>query len=198
MSDREYQPLNQETDPSYNREPGIAVVPGSNMQKEMNKFEQFPFSKWSAGGQPGRPYEYRPFPKMVYKAERKDGRISCMAAPPSEDDFPTAKAYEQARQAAIRFTEKCQRVVDTPEELSRAFEEGWRESPQAAIEFIEGRDRAQADAAAHRNYEDRGMSDAAKRESAAAEAAHDGHLAEVPVARIRRKPGPKPKSASAA
>jgi len=176
---------NQETDPRYNTEPGLAVVYGSAYQREMRKFEQFPYSQW-AGGDPGNPYVYRPFPKMLYKAERYNGAVVCMAAPPDSHDFTDNRAYERAQEAARRFTEKCQRVVNDEREYARAREEGWQESPQEAVEHVHRRDAAVSEAAAHRAYEDRNMSPAAKEEIAAVEAKTDDHVAEVPQ---KRRPG---------
>jgi len=182
----EFRPFNQETDPNYNREGGVVPVPGSNLAKEMSKFEQFP-SKWTHGtAGPGNPYVYRPFPKMLYRAERVDGQIKCGAAPPDPyAQWRDHRELERAQEAAERFTEKCQRIVRDEVEMSRAFEDGWRNSPQEAIDFVKGRDRAVSDATAHREFEDRNMSDAAKAEIRAAKDAVGGeHVPEVPRAPV--------------
>jgi hypothetical protein len=182
----EYKPFNQDSDPTYNREPGIAVIPGSNYQKEMAKHEQFPHDKW-AFGNPGNPYTYRPYPKMLYRAEHFNGQVRCMAAPPDSYDFKDDREFKRAEEAALRFTDKCQRIVNSQEEQARAWEDGWRESPAEAVARLEARDRELSTAAAHRAYEDRNMSEAARREIAAELKDADEHLAEVPTAAERKR-----------
>src|SRR5262245_54529633 len=95
MSDIEYKPRNQDTDPLYNREPGIALVPGSNFVKEVAKFEQF-HSPFTIGAQPGNPYTYRPYPKMLYKADKFNGKIVCMGAHPNPMEFMNPAEFERA------------------------------------------------------------------------------------------------------
>ena len=176
-------PFNQEADPTWNREPGIILVPGSNFVREVSKFEQFP-TQFTVGTQPGNPYTYRPYPKMLYRAESYRGKVCCMATVPDAYEFKDEREYEHAKQAAERFTQKCQLTVGNEEERSRAFEGGWRESPADAVEFALKRDRDVGVAAAHRNYEDRNMGEIAKREIADAVSEADGHVAE-----IKRRPG---------
>lgn len=179
-------PLNQETRLDYNREPGIVIVEGSPYAREMEKFEQFP-SKY--GQNPGNPYVYRPFPKMLYRAARYEGNVVCMAAPPDPAFFKDGRDYERAEAAARKFTESCQRIVNDEVEYSRAREMGWCDSPSEAVEFVHGRDRADSTAQAERNYQDRNMSDAAKAEARAALERNDGrHLPSVPEARLAKKP----------
>lgn len=186
MSTFEPRPRNQETDERYNREPGIAIVPGSNLQKEYAKFEQFPYDQW-AFGRPGNPYTYRPFPKMLFRAELVNGKALCMM--PAADPYGTAdpRAYERAEEHARRFTERCQRIVKDEQEMSRAAEDGWRESPQEAVEYLERRETARADAAAERAYADRNMSEPAKREILAEQNATGGeHIPAMPEKRRGR------------
>ena len=181
----DYKPFNQHSDPQYNREAGIVVVPGSNYAKEMTKFEQFP-SKYTAGSQPGNPYRYRPFPKMLYRAQHWNGARACMAAPPDPVDFRDPRDFERAEEAARKFTEKCQRIVQDESEYQKAFEDSWRESPKEAIEALEARDRGIANATAERNWQDRNMGEQAKLEAAEAVAAVGGeHLPEI-VEKSRR------------
>ncbi len=185
-----FRPWNQEKAPEYNREPGIAVIPGSNYQKEMAKFEQF-HSKYTGAEGPGNPYVYRPFPKMVYRADKYEGKVVCMAAPPDPYAFqmhpdPT-RAYQNAQEAALRFSEKCQRIVNDEVEYSRAHEDGWRDSPDEAVAHVLSRDQAVSTAAAERNYADRNMSEKARAEIAEALSNADGHLAEIPERPRRRK-----------
>lgn len=182
MADRH----NPETAPDYNREPGVVIIPGSNYAKEMAKFEQFP-SKF--GEQAGNPYHYRPFPKMVYRAEVWQGKVVCMAAVEA-NSYVNVNEQMRAEEAARLFTEKCQRTVNDQMEFQRAMEAGFRESPTEAVEYLEAKQRAIADAAAERNYADRNMSDAAKAEATAAvhKAFNEegSHLPEVPRQPVKR------------
>jgi hypothetical protein len=189
MSEQEPAPLNQEQDPRYNTEPGLAIIPGSSYQKEMAKWEQFPDSKWALG-QPGNAYVYRPFPKMLYKAERRNGKIACMEAAPDRYEYKDDRAFQFAEEAARRFTDKCQLTVHNDVEMSRAMEIGYRESPKEAEEFIAAKERGESKEIAHRNYDDRNMSENAKAEIAKAQDAVGEPLAEIPEARrVRTKRG---------
>lgn len=163
MSEEVPRVLNQETDPRYNAEGGIAVVPGSAAQKEYAKFEQFPHSKW-AFGNPGNPYVKREFPKMVYRAERRNGKIMCMETEPDVYEYKDDRAYRFARESAERFTRECQRIVNDEVELSHAFEDGFRLSPKEAIEHAHKREDQYSQEIAHRNHDDRNLSEKAKAE----------------------------------
>lgn len=181
-----YKPTNMETHPDYNREPGVVIVPGSNYAKEMEKYEQFP-GKY--GLNPGNPYTYRPFPKMLYRAETYKGVAACMAAPPSADEYRNPGEYQQADESARRFTDRCQRIVQDESEESRAKEDGWRNDPKEAIEYLEARTREVSRAAAERNYADRNMGELAKREVEAVMTESGGeHLPVMPEKRRRGRP----------
>lgn len=67
---------------------------------------------------------------------------------------------------------------------SRGFVAG---GPGKAAEAFDGLVQAAAVAAAHRNYEDRNMSAAAKAHSEAVEQASSRHLGEIPETPIRRR-----------
>jgi hypothetical protein len=189
--------FDQESASKWNREPGILVVPGSNYAKEMAKFEQFP-SKY--GESPGNAYRYRPFPKMVYRAELWKGKPVCIAAPPDPSEFPNANDVQRVEEQVRRFNERCQLTVRDEAELQKAMENGYRESPADAVAYLQGRQRAEADGAAVRAYEDRNMSEPAKAE-ARAEAArvfdeegrHAPEIAEKP----KKRRGRPPKNAAA-
>jgi hypothetical protein len=184
--------FDQETNKDWNREPGILIVPGSNYAKEMQKFEQFP-SKY--GPNPGNPYVYRPFPKMVYRAQIWQGKPLCMATPPDPMAFPNPADMQRVEEAARRFNENCQRIVMDEHELQVALEGGYREDPNEAVKYLEARQRAEANAAAERNYEDRLMSERARAEAKAEvrrafeeEGRHAGEVPEKPRARRGRPP----------
>lgn len=177
---------NQDTDPAYNREPGIIVAPGSPLQTEMAKFEQFPHSQW-AFGQPGNPYKYRPFPKMVYRAALLSGKVMCQVPPPDRYEYRDDRAFLMAEESARRFSEKNTQIVRDEAEYSRAMESGWRETPQEAIAFVEHRENQRSQAIAELNYEDRNLSPAAKAEKAAHVAEVGEPVPEVPESRRARR-----------
>jgi hypothetical protein len=147
---------NQEKDRRYNMEPGLIEVPGTPYAMEMAKFN--------------KPYQYRPFPKMVYRAERRNGKIACMESTPDRYDFRDDRTYMLAEESARVFTERCQLVVNDEREYARAMESGYRESPQEAIQHCHDREDAFSKEVAHRNYDDRNLSEKAKAEIAEAEA----------------------------
>ncbi len=190
MSDETtYKPSNQERDSLYNREPGIVVIPGSNYANEMQRFEQFS-SKY--GNEPGNPYVYRPFPKMVYKAEEWRGKVACMAAPPDSAEFSNPAEFQRTEELARKYTERCCRIVQDEAEYLRAKADGWRDDPMAAVEAGLERRRSLANAAAQRNYDDRNMGELARREAAATIAAAGGeHQPEIHAQAVRRRGRPR-------
>ncbi len=176
---------NQEKDPRYNRESGMLIIPGSNYANEMLKFEGRP---GIYGIEPGNPYVYRPFPKMVYVAKEWKGTVVCNAAPPDMADFQNPDQYRAAEEKANRFTESCQRIVQDERELTQAMELGYRESPGEAVECLRNKQLARGLEAAHRAHDDRNMTAPAKREMKQYEQSSDVHVAEVPEApRQKRK-----------
>jgi len=180
----EARPFDAEKDASFNREPGIVIIPGSNYAKEMQKFEQFP-GKY--GADPGNPYTYRPYPKMLYRAQHRHGVVACMAAPPDSLEFKDGREYERAAESAQKFTDACQRIVNDESEQSRAAEDGWREFPAEAVKVLQARDETVSRATAERNYADRNLGELAKREVAEAVAAVGGE--HVPTIPEKRRPG---------
>ena len=151
--------------------------PESEIGKELAKWEKKP---------EGHP---RPFPKMLYKAnKRPDGILSVCEA---EDSV-----FNGQLGAAEAFNRKCQRVVENEQELSEALERGWRQTIPEAMDFIEAKEKIISDAAAHRNYEDRNMSEAAKAEAKAVEESTELHVPEIPEKPKARR-GRPPKHASA-
>lgn len=182
----EYQPYDPDTAPEDNREPGILIVPGSNFVKEVSKFEQF-HTKFTMGTQPGNPYRYRPFPKMLYRAQRLNGSPTCFAPPVDPLNYRDPREAERAELQAQRFNETCQMVVKDEVEMSRAMESNWRESPQEAVEALIARDKGVVDEWAHREHTDKHMSPMAKREIAAAKEAVEGEpTPEIPSQSVRK------------
>lgn len=159
----------QATDPRFNMEPALIEVPGTPYAREM--------AKWN------KPYRYQPYPKMLYKAERFRGTLACQASEPQPWEYRDERSFKMAIDEIRHFNAKCQMTVNDERERAKALEMGWRESPDEALKFAHGREDNFSTDVAHRLYEDRNMSEAAKAEMAAAEIEAGG-----PVAEITEKP----------
>lgn len=180
----EPRPFNQETDPRYNMDPGIAVIPNSPHAKYMESIEQFP-GKW--GPNPGNPYVKREFPKMLYRAEEVNGKIVCYAPPPDSANFTDAQELERAEEKTRKFNGQCTFIVNSEEEMSQKMESGWRESIAEACAYLDERLRERGRQEAHREFEDRNMSPQAKAEVKAVREARGGaHVVEKPESPRRR------------
>ena len=162
---------------------GVIITSSSDYGKELAKWEMFP-QPWAPS--PGRPFVHHEFPVMLYRAAvRFDGKVSV-----GEGDDRT---FGGVPGAAEQFTRQCQRIANDDSELEKAMAEGWRKTQKEALEQHEKLQKFVETAAAHRAYEDRGMSEAAKREAAEAEAAVPEHVAEVPEKPRLHKPAePEP------
>jgi len=124
---------------------------------------------------------FAPFPRMLYMARKRPDGV--MSIGESDDTL-----FGNRPGAAEAFTGTCQITVQTESEMNKYMELGWRPTPAEAIERYQAKEKYISDAAAHRAYEDRNMSDAAKAEAAAVEAEHAEHVAEVPEVRRRGRP----------
>lgn len=158
--------------------------PEQGYTQELYRFEQRPSvitATMQASGKAGfsdinggRPFKFVPFPRMMYKARRKNGDLLCIDP---QDEQWSAQNYI---------------TVNDESEMSRAVEMGWRPSQAEAFEFTKSREQATRVEAAHRAYDDRNMSEMAKREIAEAEANANGqHVTEIkekPKRKYTRKP----------
>lgn len=139
------------------------------------------------------------FPKMLYKAYKgEDGRVRCMDTDPKPFLYPNQEMFRMALEAVHNFNESCQLTVSSPEEQKAKEEEGWRESPKAAMDFVFSLERAITQAAAERNHEDRNMSEKARAEIAAAEADTPEQVPEIKEKPLVKKIDGRSKEAKAA
>jgi hypothetical protein len=127
---------------------------------------------------------FAPFPRMMYMAQRRPDGVYSVGE--TEDRLAGGNVES--------FNARCQMVVNSEQEMSAALERGWRPTPREAMERHEAKETAISTAAAHRAYEDRNLSDAARAEAAAYEASTPEHVAEIPVQ--RRGPGRPRKDAT--
>ena len=143
----------------------LVITPESQLGIEL--------AKWNAP----KPPTY--FPTMLYMAQKRPDGIYSVHEVADGIFGGTTGAAEQ-------FNSRCQKIVQTEQERALWIERGWRPTPQEALERLEAKERSIADAAAHRAYEDRNVSEKAQAEVAVAEAETPEHVAEVPV---KRRPG---------
>lgn len=165
--------------------------------EERAKWEMFPSVITSAAGkQPGRPYAYRQYPRMLYRAQRVTpglagaGKIAVALVPPRNVGFQAEKDWDLACQAVEGFNGSCRKVVEDDSEFSRAMEDGWRPSAQDALDHAEAREREVSNVTHLRQAGDRTMSEKAQSEAATYEADNFGHQPEIPAAKKR---GGRPK-----
>ena len=137
----------------------IQIGTGTAYAKELTKWE----AQHTQYGPPGRPYEYREYPAMMYKPTRArdSGTVT----------------YEH-------------QVVETEHERSVLEALGFVAGGKGkALEALERREFEIAELAAARAAEDRLMGARALSEADAKDSATIQHLAEIPAEPIRRGPG---------
>ena len=141
----------------------------------------------------------QPFPVMMYKAYKgDDGRIRCMDTDPHPSFFANAEMYRMACDKVAHFNVSCTRVVQDDIEMKQARSEGWRESPQEALDAQWGWEKEMGQAAAERAFADRNMSEKAKEEAKVFEASTPNIIASIPEAPTVKKPHHMSKEARAA
>jgi len=150
---------------------GAKVSAESHLGKELQKWERKP--DWTP--------EKNPYPKMLYRARhRPDGRRSVHEV----NDRMFAERGPNGEVLVVpgsaeQWSRGCQLTVQNEHERSRAFEQGWRDTPQDALELLESRDNAASNATAERHASDVRMSEAAQREAAEADASTLRQVPEV-------------------
>ena len=144
------------------------------------------------------------YPRMLYKAYKgEDGVVRCMDTDPKPYLYPNQEMYRMACERVTAFNLSCQKTIglvpeNGPTELRAAEEEGWRTTPQAAMEFVFSLEKAITTAAAERAYQDRNMSEKARVEIAAAEAETPDQVPEVKAKPAVKKLDGRSKAAKAA
>lgn len=179
----------------------IVITPESELGKEMARWNT-PRNQIVPGtnGEYGKKnVGYERYPAMLYLARQmRNGQWAVHAPLPNPADYQSdlnGQHYLRAEQAALAFNESTSRIVRDRAEEEQAVKDGWRTSPDAALEYRTTLEEAVAEAAAERAYRDRTMSEAAKAEMAAAEADTHEHVLDVPAP--KRRPGRPHKIASA-
>lgn len=161
-------------------EGGIVWNPASAYVKEMRKWEQFP-SEWTIRSQPGNPYVYREYPKMLYRAQQdhKTQRYVCLLPPPDPYLFERPDQLDREQLRIETFNRSCTRIVRDESEERIALGQGWAKDPKAAMEQREAEERAIGNAAAEAAFQAARMSEKARAEFKAAGDATHQHVTDV-------------------
>src|SRR5689334_155980 len=115
----------------------IVFNPSTKYAEELRKWEQHHtrYSVTPEGtSEPGNPYVYREYPKMLYRAQVRNGRGMCLEPPPSPYDFDRPDAYERACLAHEAFNRSCYRIVKDESDELVAKGQGWCETAKEAME----------------------------------------------------------------
>jgi len=169
---------------------GIVINPHSALGKELRKWEQHHSELTPRGTQPGNPYVYRAFPKMLYRAQvyGRTGQPSCLVAAPDPYMFDRNDIYEREVLAVETFNKSCQRIVHDESEERIAKGQGWAEGPTEALQVFERQQQDIGRAAAEAAFHAKRMSEQAQREfKSAGEETHE-HVVDVQPKKRGRKP----------
>ena len=114
---------------------GVVFTQESNYAKEMRRWE----AHHTQFGAPGRPYVFHEFPKMLYRADRVDGKIvvneNCIVNDDDEQRNMQSRGFYLTQEGAIEAAEKLYHVEYGTLAAERNFEiERGRISASAAAE----------------------------------------------------------------
>jgi len=173
----------------------VVVNPASELGKELRKWEQH-HTVYSIDenyeSKPGNPYQFREFPKMLYRASRRpNGQAACQLAPPPLNLFSGASAVDewQREMLAVEAFNVANRKIVNDEAAERiAIGQGWCDSQTKAIDQYEQEQLAIGNAAAEAAAAVKRMSPSAQAEYAAAEEQTIEHVTDIkPVKRRATK-----------
>lgn len=167
---------------------GVVINPESELGKELQRWEQFPVRLPDGSTAPaGNPYVYRPYPKMLYKAQIfRGGKASCFAPAVSPFGWTDPNQYQQALLEADAFNAACQKTVPDAGAHGIAKGQGWCESPEEAMAHYTAEQDALGRAAAEAAYSAQRMGEKARAEFEAASDASDVHVTDVTPAKRGR------------
>jgi hypothetical protein len=128
------------------------------------------------------PYKYQEFPRMLYGLDYFDALKALAEAEDTPAYGPESKAKDDAiKRARVRLS-TAMPIVRSEQQL-RSMGPGWFLSGEEVAAELKRQQTAVETAAAHRAYEDRNMSEKAKREIDKFDEAADHFVAEIPQAR---------------
>lgn len=167
-------------------EGGIVINPNSELAKELRKWEQFP---GPYGKNPGNPYVYREYPRLMYLARKlENGKYSCGEVPPDPMFFVTSAQLERETLKVDRFNRSCFLQVGNDTEMEKAYANGYRKTQDEAMAHAEALEQNIATAAAEAAFHAKRMSPQAQAEFAAANAETHEHVVDVQPQRKRGRP----------
>lgn len=147
---------------------GVVHRPATAYGQELRKWEQH-HTQYSidadGNSDPGNPYRFRQYPRMLYRARQwKNGQMLLFAPPPSRYDYPTDQHWDLALQEVEVFNTSCQRTVMNESEELIAKGQGWCTSQQDALEQAKAEAWDIAQHAAEAAYQAERMSEKARLE----------------------------------
>lgn len=159
----------------------VIYQPESEYAKELMKWEMFPRHNVDGTLIPaGRPYTFQAYPKMLYKAfERSNGKIECMTPEPSPRLYKDPTDFDFAMREATAFNKECYCVVPSEAEHAKQAAQGWKDTPQEAIAYLNGLKDDIARAAAEAAYTAKSMGSKAQAEYEALTDATSEHVVDV-------------------
>ena len=171
---------------------GARISTESELGKKLAEWERKP--DWTP--------EKNPFPKMLYRARhRPDGRRSVGEVLDALFPVQGAAGPMVVAGAAEQWTRGCQLTVANEHEMQKAMENGWRKTPQEALEYLEASDNRVTVATAERHYSDQRLSEKAQAEAAEVDASTLRQVpdinAEVREQAVAKKRGRPKKAVSA-
>lgn len=126
------------------------------------------------------PYEYKPYPRMMYHigyaAARRE--LDAAHAMHTGNDPQLASVKNRAIEDATRHIDRVTKRVETEEEERRLNDQWARTPPEAEARRLAAENDLAVEAA-HLNYEDRNLTGPALAERERADDLSDGHLVDV-------------------
>lgn len=166
---------------------GVVVNPHSPLGKELARWEQHHTHLIGRGQTPGNAYVYRPYPRMLFKAVKKqNGRVVCMEGEPPVHLFKEHAEYQRAYSEWQVLDQQCSKVVNSEEEERLAKGQGWCTSQQEAITRFEQEEQALSRAAAEANFAAAKMSTKAQAEKKALDNSTHEHVLDVTPSALKR------------
>lgn len=142
---------------------GVVITEESELGRELKKWD----TPKRLGGMKCDGFE--PFPAMLYKAhKRANGKVMC-----GDPGVVVGDAE------ATTFTNSCQLLVHDEDHKRRALNDGWRETPNEAIEYFERLEQEQGNAAAEAAFAVQRMGPRAQAELKAADESTHEHVTDV-------------------
>lgn len=159
---------------------GMVINPHSALGKELRKWEQHRSELVPRGTNPGNPYVFREYPKMLYRAQQApNGQYACILPMPHPYAFEKPDLYQQAILMVDSFNRGCTRIVGNESEERVARGQGWSLDTKGAMEQREAEQQAIGNAAAEAAYAAQRMTERAREEMKAADASTSQHVTDV-------------------